>query len=78
MTVYVLFHAGMSETECVYFCHINYICSVVIQLMALYLSCAQKTGIKWFVKDLKIIIVQLPRITFEIPDMFTPPRLAVL
>lgn len=80
VTVYVLFHgnAGMSEAECDYFCHMNYICSVFIQLMALYSSCAEKTGIKWFVKDLKIIIVPLPTITSEIPDMFTPPGLTVL
>ncbi len=48
-----LFHgnAGMSEAECVYFYHMNYICSVFTQLMALYSSCAEETRMKWFMED---------------------------
>lgn len=35
-------NAGMSEVECVYFCHMNYTSSVFIQLMVLYMSCAER------------------------------------
>lgn len=50
--VYVLFHgnAGMSEAECVYFCHMNYLLSVYTADGSVFVS-AEETCIKWSVND---------------------------